>query len=87
MLNTKHWRDGDNGQYFYFSQQALSEILGPGWDRQKFKVFVRGSYWSGVDQVIVFKDNIHGAHGRLSKGYAPNQWKTGDTISFNELKC
>ena len=49
-------------------------------------MFVNGHYWGGVENVIVFKDNIHGGHGRLVKDSAPNQWEKGGTLEFRYQK-
>ena len=76
-----HWRDGQSGMYFYFSESDLKS--GSGWEHgTKFEVIQEGSNsWRG--QVIVFKKTEQGgAHGRRLEGAREGQWKAGDKIKF-----
>lgn len=78
-----HWRDGQSGMYFYFSESDLNKKINSGWEHgTKFEVIQEGSNsWMG--QVIVFKQTEQGgAHGRRLEGAREGQWKAGDTIKF-----
>ena len=78
-----HWRYGQSGSYFYFSESDLNKKIGSGWGGSggtKFEVIQEGSNsWTG--QVLVWKHS-KGAHGRRLKGARDGQWKEGDTIKF-----
>ena len=78
-----HWRDGESGKYFYFSESDLNKKIGSGWGGTggtKFEVIQEGSNsWMG--QVMIW-NNYNGAHGRRVKGAREGQWKVGDTIKF-----
>ena len=84
ILHTKHWRDGDNGAYFYFSEEDFNEMVGnEDWDNETFDVIQEGSQsWTG--RVIVWKGKFwnSGAHGRRDSGSSSGQWAAGDTIEL-----
>ena len=81
ILHTKHWRDGDNGAYFYFSEEDFNEMVGnEDWDNETFDVIQEGSQsWTGW--VKVWK-HTQGAHGRRLRGRSSGQWAKGDTIKL-----
>ena len=83
VWHTKHWRYGESGAYFYFSEKELSQQIGALWGGTggtQFEVIQEGSNsWMG--QVIVWK-HWKGAHGRRVSGASSGQWKAGDTIKF-----
>ena len=84
ILHTKHWRDGDNGAYFYFPEEDFNEMVGNNdWNSKKFDVIQEGSQsWTG--RVIVWKGtpSNSGAHGRRDNGSKAGQWVAGDTIEL-----
>ena len=84
VVHTKHWTQGDNGQYFYFFESELEEMVGDqNWNGMTFEVIQEGSQnWTG--KVIVWKAADHSAaHGRRNDGTsARGQWATGDTIKL-----
>ena len=85
MLHTNHWRDGDTGEFFYFSGTDFDEMLGneEDWDNKKFDVIQRGSQeWTGT--VIVWNSKFwnSGAHGRRDQDSDAGQWAPGDTIEL-----
>ena len=83
-MHTNHWRDGDTGEYFYFSEDDFEEMVGKDedWGNKKFEVIQRGSQnWTGT--VIVWNSKLwSGAHGRRDKDSNPGQWAPGDTIEL-----
>ena len=83
IAHTDHWRDGNTGQYFYFSEQQFDQLVGKKyWTNEKFDVVQKGSQlWHG--KIIVWKGaKISGAHGRRDSGSAVGQWVSGDTIEL-----
>jgi len=87
ILHTKHWRDGDNGRYFYFDEKDFNNMVNRtypnnDWNGRKFKIIQKGSHsWSGT--VIVWKGNSKsGAHGRRNSKSRPGQWASGDSIKL-----
>ena len=88
-MNTTHWKDGDNGKYFYFDEREFNIMVGykegQNWHKEKFEVFQYGNntYWHG--RVLVWKTNPagdSGAHGRRESGSGPGQWKVNDEIGL-----
>ena len=81
MLHTKHWEHGDNGKYFYFSEDKFSEMVGSkDWSGKKLDVIQTGSQdWKG--KIKVFKHDS-GAHGRRNEDDAVGQWATGDKVEL-----
>ena len=85
-----HWRDGESGRYFYFSEKDLTQKIEPLWGGTggtKFEVIMErdiGRYghkesWTGQVQVW---NHWSGAHGRRVNGSSNYQWKVGDIIKF-----
>ena len=80
-----HWRDGESGRYFYFSEKDLTQKIGPLWGGTggtKFEVTQERNEkekWRG--QVQVWK-HWSGVHGRRVSGSSAYQWRAGDTIKF-----
>ena len=85
-MHINHWRDGENGKFFHFSEDDFDKYYGKtlgNWDGKVIDVINHGShYWRG--QVIVFRGSAKegDAHGRRDKGHEPDQFKTGDTIEL-----
>ena len=93
VLNTTHWKDGDNGKYFYFDEEEFNKMVGykrgQNWHKETFEVFQYGfgQYWRG--RVLVWKTNPagdSGAHGRRASGSGPGQWKPNDTIQLTSCE-
>jgi len=88
VLHTKHWTDGNTGEYFYFSATDFDEMLGRSdWDGETFNVVQEGSQeWSG--KVKVWKKSLlnKGPNGRRASGSKPGQWRRGDTIALQECR-
>ena len=84
VIHTNHWTQGDNGQYFYFSESEVEKMVGDqNWNGMTFEVMQVGSQsWTG--KVILWKGADHSAaHGRRNDGTsAQGQWATGDTIKL-----
>ena len=82
VLHTRHWKEGENGKYFYFSEDKFSEMVGSeDWSGKTFDVIQIGSQdWKG--KVRVWKRDS-GAHGRRDEGVAVGQWATGDKIKLS----
>ena len=82
-----HWRDGNTGKYFHFSEPDFDQLLGKKhWTNEKFDVVQKGSQlWYG--KIIVWKGaKTSGAHGRRDSGSAAGQWVTGDTIELQSCQ-
>ena len=88
-MSTKHWKDGENGKYFYFDEGGFKKMVGyedwQNWHKETFEVFQYGNntYWRG--RVLVWKTNPagdSGAHGRREIGSGPGQWKPNDTFGL-----
>ena len=88
VKHTNHWRDGDTGQYFYFSESDLDRMVGDkNWNHVTLEVRQEGSQnWSG--KVIVWKDSdTSSAHGRRNDGTSNHgQWAAGDMIQLQRCK-
>ena len=80
VLHTAH-ENGDTGNYFYFSEDEFSRMVGhENWDGETFEVVQEGSQsWTG--EVKVWKRES-GNHGRRKTGDGDGQWEEGDTISL-----
>ena len=80
VLHTKH-RSGDNGKYFFFSNEEFDKMVGyKNWHGKKFEIVQEGSHsWRG--KVTVW-NVATGSHGRKSYGAANGDWKEGDTITL-----
>ena len=78
VLHTKH-SSGDNGRYFFFSNDEMSKLVGDdNWNAQKLEIVQYGSHsWRG--KVIVWRVTS-GSHGRKLDGDANGDWKKDDTI-------
>ena len=88
VLHTKHWTDGNTGEYIYFSATDFDAMLGRSdWDGETFNVVQEGSQeWSG--KVKVWKKSLlnKGPNGRRASGSKPGQWRRGDTIALQECR-
>ena len=83
--HTDHWRAGNTGQWFYFSETEMDQLLGrKHWSNEKFDVIQKGShFWYG--KVVLWKDTkTSPAHGRRNIGSAEGQWSAGDTIELQD---
>ena len=83
--HTDHWRDGNTGLYFYFSEKEMDQLVGrKHWSNEKFDVIQKGSqFWYG--KVVIWKDSkTSSAHGRRDSGAAKGQWLAGDTIELQD---
>ena len=93
VLHTKHWKDGENGKYFYFDEKEFTKMVGyenwQNWHKETFEVIQYGSiYWHGL--VRVWKTNPAGdtgAHGRREIGSDPGQWNPNDTIRLKSCEA
>jgi len=83
-LHTTHYDDGDNGKYFYFSEEEFKEMTGEEIkSTKKFEVVQKGSrFWSGIVRVWPGTSSNQGAHGRREDTAEEGQWSTGDTIQL-----
>ena len=77
-MHTKH-SSGDNGRYFFFSNEELTKLVGDdNWNGQELEIVQYGSRsWKG--KVIVWRV-ASGSHGRKVDGVANGDWNEGDTI-------
>ena len=85
VLHTDHWRDGNTGQYFYFSETVFDQLAGKKfWTNEKFDVIQKGSRdWRG--RITVWKGSKTGAaHGKRDTGSAAGQWVANDTIEMQD---
>ena len=82
MQHTNHWDDGDTGAYFYFEEDAFTEVVGNAdWDGKIFDIMQTGSQdWTGPVKVWKGTSSNGGAHGRRSIGEVPDQWEAEDII-------
>ena len=82
VLHTRHWKHGDNGEYFYFSAIALDKMLGrTDWNGETFDIIQAVSQdWRGEVQVWRFGM----PNGRRVSGNQPGQWQAGDIIALQE---
>ena len=86
MLHTNHWKDGDTGRYFYFSNVEFDEMVGnSNWDGKTFDIIQEGSQnWIGKIKVWKADWANKGPQGRREHGSDSGQWKTGDAIKLQE---
>ena len=84
VLHTKHI-SGSNGEYFFFSNEEFSEMVGnENWNGKEIEIVQDGSHsWKG--KVVVW-NVASGSHGRKVNGEANGDWKKDDKITLQTCR-
>ena len=84
VQHTNHWRGGNTGAYFYFDEDAFTEMIGNAdWPGHTFVIKQTGSQdWTGNVKVWAATTSNGGAHGRRGSGKASGQWAADDRITL-----